>query len=233
MEAAQGAVQYADTGAGPGNGTNLSNNDPNNNTFGQMVSGIWHDAERDFSPSEIEANLSETWDDVKSDPVGTAVDAGLLALFHYANGGSFSFSSSAPEPTPTEEPAPSPTPVSVTEVNNTTNVTTSVDAAAAQNPLLRPGPYAGASIPAQSDAQTFTQAERDAINNIGYDTGCHTCGATDPGTSSGNFVPDHQPVSALNTTNAPQQLYPQCIDCSRQQGLVVARVLRQAMQPAK
>jgi hypothetical protein len=99
-----------------------------------------------------------------------------------------------------------------------------------ESPLLKPGFYAGASIPAQSTAQTFIEAERDAINKIGYDTGCHTCGTTDPGTVSGSFVPDHQPVSALNTANAPQQLYPQCINCSRQQGLVVARALRAAKQ---
>jgi RHS repeat-associated protein len=99
---------------------------------------------------------------------------------------------------------------------------------AATNPLFQPGPYAGESIPAQSAAQTFTPAERAAINDIGYDTGCHTCGTTDPGTVSGNFVPDHQPVSSLNTTNAPQQLYPQCLNCSRQQGLAAARALREA-----
>jgi len=98
------------------------------------------------------------------------------------------------------------------------------------NPLFKPGPYAGDSIPAQSSAQTFTQAERDAINAIGYDTGCHTCGTTDPGTVSGNFVPDHQPVSRLNTANAPQQLYPQCINCSSAQGLAVIRALKAAKQ---
>ena len=93
------------------------------------------------------------------------------------------------------------------------------------NPLFQPGPYAGESIPAQSSSQVFTEAERAEINRIGYDTGCHTCGTTNPGTISGNFVPDHQPVSALNTTNASQRLYPQCINCSREQGLAVARAL--------
>ncbi|MEI2453118.1 RHS repeat-associated core domain-containing protein [Lysobacter firmicutimachus] len=89
-----------------------------------------------------------------------------------------------------------------------------------------PGPYAGASIPARSSAQTFTTAERAAINDIGRTTGCHTCGATTAGTKSGNFVPDHQPVSSLNINNAPQRLYPHCINCSRQQGLEAARQLR-------
>ncbi|WP_368564803.1 RHS repeat domain-containing protein [Pseudoxanthomonas sp. UTMC 1351] len=91
---------------------------------------------------------------------------------------------------------------------------------------LKPGPFAGASMPARSSAQTFTTAERAAVNKIGQASGCHTCGTTNPGTKSGNFVPDHQPVSRLNSTNAPQQLYPQCLTCSKQQGLDVIKELR-------
>jgi hypothetical protein len=93
-------------------------------------------------------------------------------------------------------------------------------------PSFRPGPYAGESIPAASTAQKFSTAERAAIDKIGKETGCHTCGATSPGTKSGHFVPDHQPVSSLNSAGAPQRLYPQCIDCIRQQGLDAARELR-------
>ena len=81
-----------------------------------------------------------------------------------------------------------------------------------------PGPHAGESIPARGPGRGFTSDERNKINQIGADTGCHTCGATEAGTKSGNFVLDHQPSSALNPTNAPQSLYPHCIDCSRQQG---------------
>ncbi|MGH8051927.1 MAG: hypothetical protein ACREPB_14805, partial [Arenimonas sp.] len=84
---------------------------------------------------------------------------------------------------------------------------------------LAVGPYAGESIAARSSAQVFTSAERAAINKIGTATGCHTCGTTKPGTKSGNFVPDHQPVSSLNKTKAPQKLYPHCLKCSKQQGL--------------
>ena len=94
------------------------------------------------------------------------------------------------------------------------------------NPTFKPGPYAGESIPAQGTKQAFTAAERASINQIGESTGCHTCGTTNPGTKSGNFVPDHQPVSSLNANNAPQRLYPQCINCSREQGLAAARQLR-------
>ena len=94
------------------------------------------------------------------------------------------------------------------------------------HPTFKPGPFAGESIPATSTAQTFTAAERAAINEIGAATGCHTCGTTNPGTKSGNFVLDHQPPSALNASGAPQRLFPQCINCSREQGLAIARYLK-------
>jgi hypothetical protein len=83
---------------------------------------------------------------------------------------------------------------------------------------LEPGPYAAGSIPANGMSHNFTQAERDAVNQMGYDTGCHTCGITIPGTKSGNFVLDHQPPSALVPEGTPQALYPQCIGCSTKQG---------------
>jgi RHS repeat-associated protein len=83
---------------------------------------------------------------------------------------------------------------------------------------LKPGPYAGDSIKARGPDRDFTPEERDQINEIGGDTGCHTCGSIDPGTQSGNFIPDHQPPSALNPNGATQRLYPQCLSCSRIQG---------------
>ncbi len=83
---------------------------------------------------------------------------------------------------------------------------------------LEVGKYADDKIPARSQARDFTKAERDQINSIGKNTGCHTCGNKIPGTKSGNFVPDHQPVSATVPKNVPQNLYPQCINCSRVQG---------------
>jgi RHS repeat-associated protein len=92
------------------------------------------------------------------------------------------------------------------------------------------GRYADESIPARSTARDFTPVERAEVNAIGAKTGCHTCGTKDPGTRSGNFVPDHQPPSALNETSKPQRLYPQCINCSREQGLAVARKIREQKQ---
>ncbi|WP_153064973.1 RHS repeat domain-containing protein [Xanthomonas arboricola] len=83
---------------------------------------------------------------------------------------------------------------------------------------LAPGEHAGDSIPARGPERDFTGDEREDVNEIGRETGCHTCGTKDPGTKSGNFVPDHQPPSKANPSGAPQRLYPQCLSCSRQQG---------------
>jgi hypothetical protein len=81
-----------------------------------------------------------------------------------------------------------------------------------------PGPFAGESIPARGPGRDFTDDERTEINRIGAETGSHTCGTNDPETNSGNFVPDHQPPSALNPFGRTQRLYPQCLTCSRRQG---------------
>jgi hypothetical protein len=83
---------------------------------------------------------------------------------------------------------------------------------------LRPGPYAGESIPAPAPGQPITPAMRAQLNEIGSETGCHTCGSTNPGTGSGNFIPDHQPPTAMTLPGQPQRLYPQCLGCSRTQG---------------
>jgi RHS repeat-associated protein len=91
---------------------------------------------------------------------------------------------------------------------------------------LKPGPYAGESIPARSGDTDFTNEERQEIDRIGSETGCHTCGTKDPGTKSGHFIPDHQPSTALNVNNQPQSLYPHCLACSRRQGGEVRETLR-------
>jgi hypothetical protein len=83
---------------------------------------------------------------------------------------------------------------------------------------IGPGPFAGESIPARGPERNFSLQERTALNRIGSETGCHTCGTNSPGTSSGNFIADHQLPSALNTINRPQRLFPQCLTCSLRQG---------------
>ena len=88
---------------------------------------------------------------------------------------------------------------------------------------IGPGPFAGESIPARGPERNFTVRERNELNDIGRATGCHTCGTMEPGTTPGNFVPDHQPPSALNSVNRPQRLYPQCLTCSLRQGGWISR----------
>ena len=93
---------------------------------------------------------------------------------------------------------------------------------------LSPGPHADESIPARSPQPKFTREERTKMNDAGRKSGCHTCGSTDPGTRSGNFVPDHQPPSA--TRPPAQRLYPHCINCSRAQGGAVRQLLSQLLR---
>lgn len=98
------------------------------------------------------------------------------------------------------------------------------------HPTFKPGPFAGESLPARGAGRDFTSAERAEGKRIFAETGCHTCGTKDPGTKSGNPVLDHQPVSSLNKDGAPQRLYPQCLNCSREQGLAAAKELRKVQE---
>ena len=95
---------------------------------------------------------------------------------------------------------------------------------------LLPGPFAGESIGARGPGRDFTDEERKKIDEIGRKTGCHTCGTKDPGTSSGHFIPDHQPPSALVVDGQPQRLYPHCLDCMHRQGGEVLQELRRRQQ---
>jgi len=81
-----------------------------------------------------------------------------------------------------------------------------------------PGRNDKGSIPARGPSRSFTKQERDEINKLGRDHGCHTCGSRDPGTPSGNFIADHQLPNAVNPEGRPQRLYPQCLPCSFRQG---------------
>ena len=86
-------------------------------------------------------------------------------------------------------------------------------------------PFEEGSIPAREPERNFTQEERKKLNKIGV---CHTCGATDPGTKTGNFVEDHQPNTGLLRGNESQDLCPQCLKCSQIQGGVVGKIRRQS-----
>jgi hypothetical protein len=92
--------------------------------------------------------------------------------------------------------------------------------------LLEPGPWATESVPSSAPGK-ITQAERDLLNPIGDASGCHSCGSTTPGTKSGNWIGDHQPVSRTVEPGTPQVLYPHCQTCSNDQGLWIINLIRQ------
>lgn len=90
------------------------------------------------------------------------------------------------------------------------------------------GPFARESIPARSENRDFTDAERAEINRLGAIYGCHTCGTRDPGSSSGNFILDHQRATRLNEPGELQRIFPHCATCSaRQGGLISGAVKRE------
>lgn len=80
---------------------------------------------------------------------------------------------------------------------------------------LKPGKYARRLIPARSTSSRLNKKERRVLNKIGNKYGCHTCGRRHPGTKSGNWIADHQPVSKLRKKGQQQRLYPYCQTCSR------------------
>lgn len=88
------------------------------------------------------------------------------------------------------------------------------------------GPFTGEALPARGPGRDFTAAERREINRIGRETGCHSCGTKDPGTTSGNFFIDHQPPTILNYQNREQRLQPHCRGCSARQGPFVRDLCR-------
>lgn len=90
---------------------------------------------------------------------------------------------------------------------------------------LTPGQHASEWSPARGPGRDFTAAEREAVNEIGRKYGCHTCGTKNPGTKSGDFIPDHQPPSQL-APGQSQRLFPHCKACSLRQGGEVNAELR-------
>ena len=58
----------------------------------------------------------------------------------------------------------------------------------------------------------LTANDMDGINAAGRDRGCHRCGADEPGTESGNFVPEYHPPRAFGATSV---VIPSCLTCSR------------------
>jgi len=119
-----------------------------------------------------------------------------------------------------------------TNVQKVENAVTGLFSKSGDKPsTLAPGPHAGDGTPARSGDRDFTPGERGSVNAEGAAKGCHTCGTTDPGTKSGNFVPDHQPPTALNPAGGTQTLYPHCLSCSRTQGGEVNAAKQQTPPP--
>ena len=98
----------------------------------------------------------------------------------------------------------------------------------ASDETLKPGPFASESVLARGPERNFTRLEREQINIIGFKDGCHTCGSKEPGTKSGDFIPDHQTPNALNIEDNPQRLYPHCKKCSLRQAGQVTQAKRRA-----
>jgi len=93
-------------------------------------------------------------------------------------------------------------------------------------PGVGPGPFTGPSVPAGPSPRP-TAGQQEAINAAGAQAGCHTCGTTDPGTESGNWIGDHQPPTAINPAGNPQVYLPQCQGCSNTQGGLVRGLTNQ------
>ncbi len=88
------------------------------------------------------------------------------------------------------------------------------------------GRFSADSREARNSGRRFTREERDEVNRIGREFGCHTCGTFNPGTISGNFYIDHQIPTGLLLSPARQSLLPHCMFCSARQGGVVRQIQR-------
>lgn len=58
----------------------------------------------------------------------------------------------------------------------------------------------------------LTVDEIERVNSAGRERGCHRCGTGEPGTASGNFVPEYHPPGAFGATSV---VIPSCLSCSR------------------
>jgi len=91
-----------------------------------------------------------------------------------------------------------------------------------------PGPYARAGV-ALENRNINDPFVRDLINEAGNEYGCHTCGATEPGTPKGNWVVDELPPKTLVPWGTPQTAWPQCAACMLRQARVVSVLARELM----
>jgi len=92
--------------------------------------------------------------------------------------------------------------------------------------LNTPGPENSCTPLSGGPSRDFTAAERKCVNQIGRTEGCWECGKKSPGTTSGNFIIDHQPPNALNPEGNLQSGYAHCKWCSASQGGRIRGILR-------
>ncbi|MEU1475472.1 RHS repeat-associated core domain-containing protein [Streptomyces sp. NPDC005760] len=100
-----------------------------------------------------------------------------------------------------------------------------VDEACVVNQTLGAGAHAREGV-GLVDGDIDAPGVRDLVNEAGDTHGCHVCGTTDPGTKSGNWIPDHQPATSAVAPGTPQTAYPHCLPCARQQGGIVRQLNR-------
>lgn len=97
------------------------------------------------------------------------------------------------------------------------------DAARTKSDLTLGGPDHGGGV-ALVNGDIDAPGVRDMINDLGDEFGCSTCGAVNSGLPSGNWIPDHQPPTALVPAGTPQTAFPHCVVCARKQGGVVSQI---------
>ncbi|WP_440072248.1 RHS repeat-associated core domain-containing protein [Streptosporangium sp. OZ121] len=90
---------------------------------------------------------------------------------------------------------------------------------------LGPGPFARQGTSLERGDRVNRHTEQPLINESGNKYGCHTCGATSPGTTTGNWIGDHQPPGSM-APNGPWTGYPHCNACRLLQGGLVSGINR-------
>jgi hypothetical protein len=85
--------------------------------------------------------------------------------------------------------------------------------------LLRPGPHAREFVTTRN--RTASTQDKNAVQPIGKEWGCHHCGTKNPGTPNGRFIFDHNPATALSPPGTIWRGYPHCQLCSNWQSIAV------------
>lgn len=89
------------------------------------------------------------------------------------------------------------------------------------------GPYAREWIPAPSTNRRLSRFEQREVDRLGRKWGCHRCGSTDPNSTSGSFIGDHQVPKSIGT---PTRIYPHCAHCSASQGGLIGNFRRRMIR---